>query len=261
MRGFVQAFAVELRKARRSRLPLITLLAFAIAPFAGGFFMIVLRDPEMARRAGFISAKAQIVAGSADWPAYLDFLAQAISAGGILLFSVVASWVFGREFSDRTVKDLLALPTPRSDIVLAKFAVMALWSAVLSVFITIIGFLVGMAIKLPPVPAQVMVHGSLVLAVTACLTIVVVMPIAFFASAGRGYLPPIGIAILLLVFTQIVAFAGWGDYFPWAIPALYAGLGGEQNIPGAVSFVIVALTGLAGMAVTLIWWARADQSR
>ncbi|MCB0164446.1 MAG: bacitracin ABC transporter permease, partial [Anaerolineae bacterium] len=77
MRNLVPAVWVELLKVRRSRMPLFTLLGFALAPLAGGFFMIVLKDPDLARRVGIISAKAQIVAGAADWPTYLGFLAQA----------------------------------------------------------------------------------------------------------------------------------------------------------------------------------------
>ena len=66
-----------------------------------------------------------MMAGVADWPTYLDLLAQSIAVGGLILFSLIGSWVFGREFVDRTVKDLLALPTARSAIVAAKFLVIA----------------------------------------------------------------------------------------------------------------------------------------
>ena len=117
MRNISQAVWVELLKARRSRLPLFTALGFALAPLAGGFVMIVLKDPELARRAGLISTKAQIVAGSADWQTYLALLAQATGIGGFILFSLIGSWVFGREYADHTIKDLLALPVSRSAIV------------------------------------------------------------------------------------------------------------------------------------------------
>ena len=63
-----QAIWVELLKARRSRRPLLTALGFALLPLVDGFFMVVIRDPELARQAGLISAKAQITMGSADWP-------------------------------------------------------------------------------------------------------------------------------------------------------------------------------------------------
>ena len=59
------------------------------------------------------------------------------------------------------------------------------------------------------------------MALTACLTMVVAMPFAFFASVGRGYLLPMGVAILALMLANVIALAGWGDYFPWAVPGLY----------------------------------------
>ena len=123
MNNLPQAVWVELLKARRSRMPILTALGFSLAPLVGGFFMLVLKDPEMALRAGWISAKAQLLTGSADWPTSLGLLAQATAVGGIFLFGLIATWVFGREYADHTVKDLLALPTPRSAIVLAKFVV------------------------------------------------------------------------------------------------------------------------------------------
>lgn len=261
MNNLSQAVWVELLKARRSRMPLLTVAAFSLAPFAGGFFMIVLKDPEVARRLGMISAKAQILAGDADWPTYLNLLAQATAIGGTILFSFVASWVFGREYSDRTVKDLLALPTPRLTIVLAKFIIVLLWSAGLTVVIYLIGLGVGLAVALPPAAAETFRQGTLSLALTAGLTITLATPIAFFASAGRGYLPPMGAAILAVILAQILAAAGWGDYFPWSIPALYAGMAGpDYPAIGLASYTIVALTGLAGLIGTLAWWELADQT-
>jgi len=262
MTGFVQAVWVELLKARRSKVPLLTGLAFSMAPLAGGFFMIILRDPELARRMGMISAKAQLVAGSADWPTYLDLLTQALAIGGIIVFGFVASWVFGREYSDRTLKDLLALPTSRSAIVLAKFVVVGLWSASLTLAVYLVGLGIGAAVALPPVAGEVFRQGIITFAITAGMTIILVTPVAFFASAGRGYLPALGFTILTLVAAQIVAATGWGEYFPWAIPALYAGMAGPQYADlGPASYVLLVVTSLGGAVGTLAWWELADHSK
>jgi ABC-type transport system involved in multi-copper enzyme maturation permease subunit len=260
MNNLAQATWVELLKARRSRVPVITLLAFSLAPLAGGFFMWVLKDPEMARRMGVISLKAQVVAGAADWPTYMGILAQAVAIGGIILFSLITSWVFGREWADHTISDLLALPTRRSAVVLAKFLLVVLWSAMLTFVIFLIGLGVGVLTGLPQAPASLFQQSALHVAVTMGLTILLVTPIAFAASAGRGYLPPMGAAILAVILAQLVAAAGWGDYFPWSIPALYAGMAGPAYADvGAVSFLIVFLASLAGLAATFAWWEWADQ--
>ena len=247
-------------------MPLLTLVAFSLAPLAGGFFMFVLKDPQLAQRMGVISMKAQIVAGtgprpSGDWLTYMSILAQAVAIGGILLFSLIASWVFGREYADHTISDLLALPTPRSTIVLAKFGLVMLWSILLTTAIILIGLGVGMLLDLPQAPAELLQQSTITLAVTAVLTILLLTPIAFVASAGRGYLPPMGAAILTLILAQLVAAAGWGEYFPWSIPALYSGMAGPAYADlGAASFLIVALVGLAGLLATLAWWELADQA-
>jgi ABC-2 type transport system permease protein len=235
---------------------LFTTLGFILIPLASGFFMVVLKDPELARRVGLISIKARLMAGTADWPTYIGLLAQAIAGGGIVLFGLVATWVFGREYSDRTVKDLLALPVSRSAIVCAKFVVVALWSAALAVLVCLVGFAVGTAIGLPQGSAQLVVQGTTTTVVAACLTIALVTPVAYFASAGHGYLPPMGFVFLVLLLAQVIAAAGWGEYFPWSIPGLYS----QGTHIGAVSYAMVALTGVAGVVGTVLWWELADQT-
>jgi len=257
MNNIAQAIWVEMLKARRSRMPLLTALGFLLFPLALGFFMIVLKDPELARRYWLISAKAQITTGGvADWPTYLRLLALASAMGGFMLFGFIGSWVFGREYSDRTVKDLLALPTSRSAIVLSKFVVVASWSTALTAMNCLVGLGVGAAVGLPQASMQVILQGGVTVAIATCLTIALVTPIAFFASAGHGYLPPMGVAMLVMFLVQVIAQAGWGEYFPWSIPALYA-QGGNL---GTVSYVIVILTSLAGITGTLLWWELADQT-
>jgi ABC-2 type transport system permease protein len=148
MSKIAAALSVECKKLFRSRVPLVSLLALVLVPFVGGFFMLILKDPEMARRIGLIAAKAHI-AGSADWPSYLGLLAQAIAIGGLMVFGFVTSWIFGREHSDRTVKDLLALPISRGIIVFAKFLITFLWCLLLAVLIFALGMVVGNAIDIP----------------------------------------------------------------------------------------------------------------
>ena len=257
MSSLRQALWVEMLKARRSRMPLVTALGCAMLPLVGGFFMVILRDPELARRAGLISVKAQMLVGNADWPTYLDFLSLASAVAGILVFGLIAGWVFGREHADRTLKDLLALPTSRSAVVGAKFLLVGLWSFLLTGIIFLTALVVGLLLRLPPVPAGVLWQGLLTLAVTAGLNIVLATVIAFSASAGGGYMPAFGVMILEIALAQIIAVLGWGEYFPWSVPGLYA----QGEALGAVSYLLVLLAGLAGAAATFAWWELADHAR
>ncbi len=250
----------ELLKARRSRVPLVTAIGFTLAPLVGGLFMAIIKDPMLAERFGLVATKALLTAGGADWATYIGLLAQAVAVGGLALYGLVAIWVFGREYSDRTITDLLALPTSRTSIVTAKFLVTVGWCVGLAALIAVLGLVVGMVVGLTGWSGAVVLDGAVRVAVAAVLTLAVVTPFAAAASIGRGYLPAVGAMFLALVLSQVIAALGLGAFFPWSVPALYSGVAGTAvPQPSGVSYALVALTAVAGAAATLAWWKFADQ--
>jgi len=262
MNSLVSAFWAEALKARRSKISVLTAAGFLILPLVAGLFMIILKDPERARAMGLISAKAQLAAGVADWPTFFGMLTQGTAIGGAVLLAIITAWVFGREFSDHTAKELLAVPTPRAAIVGAKFVLTGLWTIALSLLIFAVGLAIGTAVDIPGWSIELEWASFWSLITIAVLTWMLMPFVALFASAGRGYLPPLGWAFLTFTLAQIVAALGWGDRFPWSVPALLSGMAGPRAAQiGMHSFVSVALVFIAGVAATVVWWQSADQTR
>jgi ABC-2 type transport system permease protein len=260
MNGYRAALWAETLKARRSRLILLTAAGLLLLPCVSGLFMIILKDPERARSLGLISTKAQITVGVADWPAFFGMLAQGIAIGGAIVFALITAWIFGREFSDRTAKELLALPTPRWVIVGAKFVLIALWVLGLTVLIFGVGLAIGAAVGIPGWSLGLAQASLATLLEVALLTFLLLPFVALFASIGRGYLPALGWTILALAFANIVSFLGWGDWFPWAVPILVSGVTETYaDQVGLHSVLVVLVAFLGGTAATFLWWQRADQ--
>jgi ABC-type transport system involved in multi-copper enzyme maturation permease subunit len=262
MTAFLAAFRAELLKARRARITWLIALGFLILPLVDGLFMIILKDPEQARALGLISTKAEIMAGTADWPAFFSILLQGQAMGGAILYALITAWVFGREFSDHTAKELLALPTPRGTIVAAKLGLIALWGLGLSLFIFLVGLGVGMAVEIPGGSVALALSSGLDVLHIAALTLMLMPFVALLASAGRGYLPPLGWMILTLALGNIISLLGWGDWFPWAVPMLISGMGDTHGVQGLLhSYVVVALAFAVGAGSLFAWWRWADQNR
>lgn len=262
MNGFSSALWAEALKVRRSKVPLFTTLGFSMAPLMGGLFMIILKDPGAARSMGLITAKAQLVAGVADWPTFFNILAQAVAVGGAILFAIITAWVFGREFSDRTAKELLALPTSREAIVAAKFVVIVVWTLALSLFIFGIGLVIGNLVVIPGWSEALLRTAFVDVMGAAVLTIGLLSFVALLASIGRGDLLPFGWTIFTVVLAQIAALTGWGDWFPWSVPALFSGAAGPRaELLGMHSYIIVFIASLLGLAGTFYWWRNADQTK
>lgn len=243
------ALWAELLKLRRSRVSWLVVAGFLLPVLMSAFFVATAGEE------GLFGGKAVAMGITPDWPGYFTALAQIDASGGLVLFGILISWVFGREFSDRTALDLLAVPTSRSAVVVAKFAVVLAWS-VLTGLVQLGGALLACAalgLWSPALPWSYV--GDLVILIG--LEIVLAVPIGLAASMGRGYLAGVAAAVVLVPCAVVCAAAGLGAWFPWSVPAAASGMFGDVHA-GPVSYALVGLTAAAGMALTVSWWKAAD---
>ncbi len=259
------ALWVEFRKVWRTKTLWASVLAFVFITLICGLFMFILEDPERAHSLGLLGAKAEIFGGSADWPSFFSLMLVLISVGGLVVFGFIFIWVFGREFSEKTIYDMLSLPTSRVTIVIAKIITAAYWSLALVVLAFLLMLGVGAVLQLPGGSAAVIMDGLKTLLITGCLTVILCITFGLAASLTRGYLPAVGIIFLIIVLDQIVDRLGYGPYFPWDVPALYSGaaeaLTGAAPVPiGFISYVLVGLVGIGSILAVCLWWKHADQT-
>ena len=262
MKQQIRAFQAEVIKIKYSKIFWTTFVAFGLAPIMGAVFILMVQDSEALTKASGLASKAKAMNFEANWKSYIDILTQAVGVGGVLVFGFVASWIFGREYSDGTAKDLLSLPTSRTQILNAKFVLYGFWCLMLILSNLLVAFLLGTILQLSPISTDLLSQLLTDYFITTILTIIVGVPIAFFALYGKGYLAPLGFVALTLVFSQVIAATGYGTYFPWSIPGLYSGAGGDyKNLLDNFSYAILILTGIAGYFATTIFWKVADQTK
>ena len=250
---------VEFQKVRRSKLSWLTAAALSFVTLIAGLFMYILKDPERARQLGLVGAKAQVFGGTADWPSFINLILIMLSVGGLIIFGFIFVWIFGREFTDKTVYDLLSLPTSRLTMVVAKTITAAYWSMllVLMVFMLMLG--VGTVLQLPGWSAATIFAGLRLLLGTGLLITMTCTFFALLASVARGYLAAVGCIFAALVLGQIITQLGYGEYFPWTVPLLYSGaaeaLTGKTH--ASLSFVSYAPVGIIcvlSIVGTCLWW-------
>ncbi len=258
-----KAIVAEILKNRHSRITWVTFLAFALAPAFGGVFMFLMKDGGTEGLSGAFKAKAVLMSFEANWGSYLGLLSQAVGVGGVLIFGFVASWLFGREYSDGTAKDLMSLPISRAKILNAKFIYYVLWCFALVLSNLLLGLFIGFTLQLPGWGVAVFSENIHVYLITTIMIILLNTPIAFFAVFGKGYLTPLGVVAILLVLAQIIGALGFGNYFPWAVPGLYSGSGGVDMKAdlNTMSYVILVATGVLGYIATIVWWKYSDQKK
>lgn len=260
MKSVISAITTEGLKVRRSRVFLITLILSIFVPSIMAFMVFIAKNPDIAHKFGLLGAKATIINLKADWPTYFGLLNVAIAGIGLVMFGFITSWVFGREYADNTGKDLLALPVSRFIIVAAKFIVIIVWCILLSFIFILMGIFGGTMINLPGFTQGILFQHIAIFTGASILTLMLISPVAFFASFGRGYLMPIGFVLLALMVSQFIGALGFAPYFPWSIPILFSGGAGSDSASlSLISYIIIFFTFIFGLVITFKWWSRADQ--
>lgn len=254
--------ATELIKLRRSLVTVLTLVAFLLVPAVGGLFMWIVSEPDRARQLGLLGTKATLTGLDASWPSYFSLMTQTVGIAGMVVLAIITAYVFGREYAEGTAKNLLALPVPRWMFALAKLVVIALWWTVL-IAVALVGmFVIGNALGLPGLTAEVARRGLVDILLAAAISLLLVPPVAFISTLGRGYLPPFGFAILTLLVGNVLGATGWGKWFPWSIVPMFTMQSGGEVEPLTVgSFVVVGGTFALGLAATIAQLRWADNTQ
>jgi len=259
---FAQVLATEFLKLRRSKVTWFSLAALSLGPLAIALMMWIVREPGRAAKLGLLGTKANLSGLTATWPAYFSMLTLMVGIGGMLLLSFIVAYIFGREYTEGTAKNLLALPVGRHWFAIAKLVVAAVWWAVLVVAVLVEAFVLGAALALPGFSVTLAVSAVHDALLAAAIAYLLAPAVAWIAMLGRGYLPPLGFALAMLALGDVFSKTGWAAWFPWSIVPLFIGAIGQPATtiaPG--SLIVVALTFLAGIAATIAQLRWADNAQ
>jgi ABC-2 type transport system permease protein len=245
----IAALHAELQKLAASLVGRVATIAVV-----GGITVLSLAM-LLAVRSGRPEITVKLGALTADWHGFLSAAIQVTGAGGLLGSAVVLGWMLGREFSDRAIAGLFALPVGRATIAGAKLLAYGIWSAGIALVLPLVVLGAGLAAGLgsPDVP------GLVRLGILSLASALIATPVAIAATLGRSVLAAVGVAIGLLVVAQVSVIAGAGGWMPLAAPALWAVSGGVLVSPLQLSLVIPFAA--VCIAATLGGWRRLQLSR
>lgn len=195
--------------------------------------------------------------GAADisWEFYFTDMLKPFASLLVIGFAFTTCWIFGREYTDKTIHDLLVKPVSKLSIAMSKFIALLLWNSLLTVLMFAVVLLIGAYIGLTGGTAALILHYFLAFTAASLLTMLVSTVSSFLANVARGYLAPIGLIFLIVIIMNVVDNVGLAAYVPWTIPGLLI----SDGTLGPASLLILAMTGTAGFVGTVAWWRFAEQ--
>ncbi|HEX5730846.1 MAG TPA: ABC transporter permease [Microbacterium sp.] len=227
------------------------ILLVGVAALTGGLLAAADAGDER------VLARLGPLAGEDGWTLLVGTATQILAAGGFGACGILIAWLYGREFSDRTIAGLFALPVRRSAVAVGKLLVYLAWAAAMAIALTVILSLTGIASGLntsDPENAAQLFRIPLLTLLTASLAV----PAGWVASLARSTLAGIAATIVLLIVAQVSALLGASVWIPLVAPALWAIA--PDTVPWPALLAVLTIP-IAFGGVTTHTWARMQLDR
>jgi hypothetical protein len=201
-----------------------TTLAAVVTPAAAIGMVALARSTAMT---GPSAAKFEPFAAGTYADASSLLLGQILTVVMVLTAGFTLAWLFGREWSDKTIGSLFSLPVSRAELALAKVIVASAWVCV-CVTCAVAVTAAGMGVI---DPGHFDADGWSALGRDWAAGVIMGLlgvPFGGVAVVTRGYLGALGGIIGVTGLSQILASLGMGRWVPYVAPAVWAGAGGDD---------------------------------
>ena len=179
----------------------------------------------------------------------------------VLLFAIMISYLFGREYNEHTLKTMLTIPVSRGNFLLSKYVMFLVWILILTVVTSLSTLVFGFIAGLEGFSLKLFIDSFIQLLFANVLLFLTFSPFVFLSLVITNMVPAMvggaGLTLVnMLIYGQI-----WAPYVPWVCPYLIASgeiAGYSTSI--SVSYGIILATFVIGLIISYIYFTRTDVS-
>ena len=179
----------------------------------------------------------------------------------VLIFTIIISYLFGREFNEHTLKTMLTIPVSREKFLASKYIMFLVWIMILTVVTSISTLVFGFVAGLDGFSLKLFADSFVQLLYANVLLFLTFSPFVFVSLFITNMVPAmVGGAGLALV-NLMVYGQNWAPFVPWVCPYLIAsGEIAEYTTSITVSYGIILATFAIGLIISYIYFTKTDVS-
>lgn len=179
----------------------------------------------------------------------------------VLLFAIIISYLFGREYNEHTLKTMLTIPISKGKFLISKYIMFLIWIVILTLVTSLSTVIFGFIAGLNGFTLKLFINSFGQLLFANFLLFMAFSPFVFISLFITNMVPAmIGGASLGLINIMIYG-QNWAPFIPWVSPYLIAsGEILEYSVSVIASCSIILATFIIGLAVSYIYFTKTDVS-
>lgn len=241
----IRILAAELLKLKRSKIFSVSILGILSSPLMN--FLL------------YLAIKKQLPEKSITLYNYLRqtniFVTFLI---GTLLFGLIATYLFNREYQDNTLKNILAIPVNRTQLIIGKFLVLFGWIMVLVFVNFIAASLLGLTGIFTEVQLDIFIQ-QFKLYILGGILLFSLTPVAVLITLiYKNYVHSIVFTIIVTFIGMIILNSKYVMVYPWTVPFTLISKEVSMRYPIIYSWIAIGTTFIASFSGVVIYFNRTD---
>lgn len=235
----------EILKCKRSKMFLLSLLGTIPAPLMSfvSYIQMKIERPEKIVTMEIMFSNTNL---------YITLLI------GMLLYSVIASYLFSREYTENTLKSILTIPINKTRLLLTKFIMLFLWVMTLTITawaLVLIFCLIGGSEE-QSLNIMLVAFGEYILG--GLLLFLGLTPIVFITLLYKNLIPAIIAAASITMVNIAISNSEHRAIWPWAAIDVIASGTVIPEYSILVSYIAVIGTCVIGFVASIIYFKNKD---
>ncbi len=235
----------EILKMKKSRMFLLSLLGGIVSPLLNFFMLLAYhqQNPDETLTMESLFNQTHL---------FIVFLV------GTLLFALITTYLFNREFEEDTLKNLLTIPVGRTQLVLSKLFILIIWIEIIMIYSFFMVILLGFIGGFEGFQTNLLFLSFKKYIFTGFLLFLLTPVIILITILFRSYIPSIAFSIFATLGTLIIMNSKYIAFYPWSIPVLMTMNSQQSEYPILFSWLIIIGVFIISLTTTLIYFNKTD---
>ena len=177
----------------------------------------------------------------------------------VLLFAIIMAYLFGREYTEHTLKLMLTVPISRGKFLISKYMMFLIWILILTVVTTLSTTLFGFLAGLSGFTLKLLVDSFAQLLLANVLLFLTFSPFVFVSLFVTNMVPAMVGGASLTLLNLLVYGQNWAPYVPWVCPYLIAsGEIADYSMSIMIPYGLIFATFLIGIVISYVYFIKKD---
>ncbi len=177
---------------------------------------------------------------------------------GVTLYGVIATYLFNREYTENTLKNLLTIPVSRTSFFMSKLILLLIWILLLTVVAWGLTLIFGLIGQFEGLSLTVLIKAFKEYIVGGIFLFLLTTPTILVTLLFKNYVPSLVFTIAITMVNVLIGNSEYRVLYPWSAVLVIANKDFFPEYLPVYSYISIFTTSLLGFIVAIIHFKKEE---